>query len=304
MDNSKILEAGEEGSLVSFNWYIIDVCQYRCGYCSVTEFINKETFKEGLHQKSHELVLHKLKRFNFDFKIELLGGEPTLHPNMPYIIEELEKMEHCKVITIATNLTAGVPYFMQFDKPNTKVLVHMSYHTEYHKKILNKLIKLNTQFQHAKVFVEVILNPKKQYFQQLIDFMRDLKTNGIMFGINLVRKNEFWDGIVDEGFNETFAEWTKDPYLSPLTKLIKHVTTDGVEYMHETDIQQQELTYNGFNCQQLTYHIGITGDFTNVCTQMRLPMLAKEADFKKTITCPLDCPCPCSQMFHYKKTRK
>jgi organic radical activating enzyme len=303
MKNEDILEAGEEGSLVSFNWNIIDECQFKCTYCSATDFNKNDYFAQGLHRKAHELVLHKLSKLTFDFNIDLQGGEPTLHPNLAEIISALEKMEHCKSIVIATNFTAGIPFYRQFDVPNTKVVLHVSYHAEYHKKILNKLVKISKQLEHVRLFIEVILFPKKKYFQQMIDFMRGLEANNIVFGVNLVRENQFWDNTTDDGFVELFKEWTANPKLTPFSKLIKHVTKDGVEFLHENYVLENRINYKGFKCQQMTYFIGLEGNFVNVCTAQKMPLLAREKDFKKIVICPVDGPCPCSQMFHYKKTR-
>lgn len=295
---SSVVEVGEFGNSVLFNWALIDKCQFKCSYCYATEFNQSNNFDKGFFHKSHLLVLHKLSKLKFDWTIDLQGGEPTLHPNVIDIISNLEKMNHCKEIVLATNLTASVDFYKQFDQKDTKLELHISYHPEYHKKIFNKINKLYNSLNYLKLFVEVILYPKTKYFKQTVDFLNKLTKEQIPFGIILVNENEFWDGTVDTEFYQTFDQWIN---ADASTKTIKHVTTTGVEFYSESDIIKEKISYKGFKCQAMSYNIDINGDILNTCSHEKLPALLNEDEVKKTITCPVETTCTCTAMFYYKK---
>jgi len=298
MLTSSIIEAGEFGKPVLFNWSLIDKCQFKCAYCYSTDFNKGNNFEKGLYRKSHLLVLHKLSKLKFDWTIDLLGGEPTLHPNILDIISSLEKIDYCKEIVLSTNLTAGVNFYKQLDQKDTKVELHVSYHPEYHKKIFNKINKLHDSLNHLKLFVEVMLYPKKKYFNQMEEFLDQLTKKQIPFGINLIHENDFWDGKVDDGFYQMFDKWIN---ADTTLKTIKHKTTTGVEYYSEDDIIKRKVSYKGFKCQAMTYSIDINGDIFNTCSHEKLPTIFNEDDVKKIIICPVETCGACSAMLYYKK---
>jgi hypothetical protein len=150
-------------------------------------------------------------------------------------------------------------------------------------------------------FAEVILYPKQQYYQQLLAMIAELEKNQIQFGVVLVRPNKFWDGVYDADFYETFDPWINDIQTNKYAQTIKHIKTDVVEHVDEAYMLKNNFHYNGFKCQQMAYNVLMNGDFVNVCNGIRLPINAKESDFKKVITCPNTVPCYCYPMLLYKK---
>lgn len=291
-----ILEAGELGNEVTFHWAIIDHCQWECTYCSAKDTLSKDLYRQGLHRTAYKFVLHRLRNLKFKFKVELLGGEPTLHPDLSYIVEELEKIENCTEITIITNFAKGIDYYLQFDKPNTKVEIHMSYHAEYSKNLLGKVIKLNEKLQHARFLIEVVLFPKQKYYQQMLDFIKGMEDNKVNFCTNLTNENDWWDGIVEEGFYETFNK-----YIKTDGTLIKHVTDTGIEYVTENDLIINNVIYHGYKCQPLTYMISVAGIIFNQCTTEKVSLTDSPENYNKFLICPKKTRCDCRPMLHYKK---
>jgi organic radical activating enzyme len=294
MLNKNIIEAGQLGEMVVFYWSIIDYCQWKCTYCCAKGMMDDNLYRQGLSHSAYKFVLHRLKKLDFNFTIEILGGEPTLHPELPYVIDELQKIENCKDISLITNFAKGLDYYLQFDKPNIEI--HISYHVEYSKNLLNKIIKLKEQLKHARVLVEVILYPKQKYYQQMLDFIKGMEDNDINFCTNLTNNNEFWDGIVEDGFYETF-----DKYLTNIGTKIKHVTDTGVEYVTENDILINNISYYGYKCQPLTYKIDVAGNIANQCTNEKIGLTGKTEDYTKFLICPNKNRCACRPMLHYKK---
>lgn len=301
--NKNVLEAGEYGNPVTFHWFLVDHCQWKCSYCNATQHMQEELYKRGQHQKSYELVLHRLARMNFDFRIDILGGEPTLHKQLPAVIHALENIDHCKEIILTTNFTESIEYFKQFDRENSKLEIHISYHAEYHKKILPKILRLHDEIKHAAVFVEVMLYPKQEYFQQLLELLAGLEEKSVVFGVNLVKETAHWKHTPDPDFYQTFEKWITGKHYTPYDKPIEHITPEGIEYLHENELIRNSFSYTGYHCQQLTYTIDVAGTFHNLCTKEKMSLTAKEQDFKKIIVCPIKNTCPCSEQFYNKKIR-
>lgn len=295
----KIISAGSNGQPVTFNWVVIDHCNWDCTYCNAREIMKEQLFKNGKHQQSHELVLFKLKQLDFAFRIDLYGGEPTLHPELPSIIQRLQDIPNCQEIMLTTNFTESIAYYKQFDVPQSKLTIHISYHAEYSKKLVDKIIALDNAFEHTALFVEVMLHPKEQYYAQMLEMLTRLGSTNIKHGVNLVRDydtptNEFWD---------IFNPWlfSQDHEVS---NIIPHETDQGTIYLNENEIIKKGIKYTGFRCQPLTYLIGLNGEISNMCTTKKMAIRASKEDFYKRVTCPVPTTCNCSQMFLYRKTSK
>lgn len=297
LDN--LIEAGDYGHPVLINWDIIDKCQFKCTYCYATDF-NKDEFSQGLHQNTWRLVLHRLSKLDFDWIVDIRGGEPTLHPHFHDIIRALESYPHCKKISIASNMGARIQDYLQLDQPDSKIELHASYHVEYPNQFARKVLELAPALKHIVFFVEIIMYPKQQYYDQLLAMFALMEQHNIIHGGVLVRPNKFWDGVYDPDFWTIFDRWINDN-TNKYAQDIKHVTTSGTEYVNEGYLLKNNLNYNGYQCQQMAYNVTMTGDFTNVCTGTRLPINAKEADYKQVVTCPNTVPCYCYPMLLYKK---
>lgn len=108
-DDSNIIEAGFKDTAALFRWNITDICQYKCEYCYST---NDERVKEC----SPKLFIAKLRQLNKDFKVELIGGEPTLHSQIDSIIRDLGELEHCLEVILITNLEKDIKTFIEIGR--------------------------------------------------------------------------------------------------------------------------------------------------------------------------------------------
>ena len=87
--------------------FIIDSCNYSCEYCyNDLPRTNKKIDLNKLYFFISEILLKKLNKKYI--QLELIGGEPTLHPDL---IDFCEKISHIPNIftTIYTNFSKPVP---------------------------------------------------------------------------------------------------------------------------------------------------------------------------------------------------
>ncbi len=94
-----------------FAWELNNVCQYRCSYCYANEWLEKD-FNEK-YSGIYKNVLTKIKLLDIkkiSYDLELLGGEPTIHPNFFDILSFINKLKKCNITQIVTNIANPVSF--------------------------------------------------------------------------------------------------------------------------------------------------------------------------------------------------
>ena len=203
-----IVAAGNvDYQLLTFSWALIDVCNYQCSYCSAEAF-NQHTFfkqKNLISVWKNVVKALSLNSIQIPFTVELLGGEPTLHPNMPELVRSLCDIDRCVQVEITTNLSKPLSYFKQFDVPETsKVDIIASYHPEYYTEaFFEKVVELN-KCEHITIVPLINLLHEEKTWDQTLDLIDRFKANGVNVSLNLLYAfpgndfapsytKEFWD---------------------------------------------------------------------------------------------------------------
>lgn len=99
-------------------WSILDACNYSCSYCPIkaNEIASDEKIEEGIR------FIKAVKGRKLD--ITLFGGEPTIHPRLPFIVDSLLE---AGIVSVFTNLSASAEYYIEHLK-NTRLSI--SYHPD------------------------------------------------------------------------------------------------------------------------------------------------------------------------------
>lgn len=294
---NNIVEAGHKDyELITFSWYITDVCQYQCSYCSSALFNQNTWEKKSIVWK---IVLAKLKRVNTPFVLEFLGGEPTLHPHILEITKELNKLENCTKIELVTNLAKKISYFEEFDIPEcNKLEITPSYHPEYKEGFLDKCFELK-KFNNIYYYLNVNLSddPKEwEYIKHILS-----KSEELNMGINFLFATEEWEPNYTEEFFQYFSEELKR--ISPA--LFPYRFSDGeILKFTEQDIVKGNLhRFKGFKCKSLMYEINLEGEVRNVCTYKKQPLILSKDSLISEVICPQD-NCNCDLMYNFHKVNE
>jgi len=315
LEMSDIQWAGnKDHDLITFSWDIIDMCQYKCTYCSAVDF-NKHSFDEN-DRNAWKGVIRRLslKLIKAPFVVEILGGEPTLHPDILIILEELNKIQNCQRVELITNLAKPQKYFEQFnsDKYN-KLVIGPSYHPEYYSDaFLNKIINLD-KLEHIVIGPNVNLSDNKEHWEMTTRFLEQCVEHNIQYGLNFLQKvGESWKPNYTQEFWEYFEEWLNHKAVPPrrtgaheniLGTSIKHGTRDKEYTLGEREIVQYNLRqFKGWKCKPMMYYINMNGQITNICTDEVVPTLITTQDLVKERVCPLDC-CDCDLKYYFYKER-
>jgi organic radical activating enzyme len=328
IDFNEVVEAGDHNyNLISFSWDLVDVCQYNCSYCASMNF-NLNTFKNDptLRYAWKKVVkLLGLNSIKNKFSVELLGGEPTLHPDIFEIVTELCKIKNCIQVEVITNLAKPLSFYEKFNKEEfTKVCIVSSFHPEYYKPIfIEKIIKLN-KLEYINIFPNINLSDNKDKWELTKNVILELQNNNVKVGVNILQDVE--DGVVgnwNRKYSDEFYEYFKyildnatqksnmlkeDIYrleYVPLTIQIPYKLTNGnIINLSESEINQYNLRkFKGWKCNALMYHIHMDGTIYNHCTQEQImPLDLNSKKLTACVTCPLD-HCDCDTKFLYVKKK-
>jgi hypothetical protein len=254
-----------------------------------------------------------------DFHIELVGGEPTLHPDICNILTQLNDLDKCKEIDLVTNLAKPVKFYRQFDVPRySKLRICASYHPEYDKTgaYIDKMIQLNKS-KYIKAFCNVNLYKDSALWPKITDTITALIDSNVPTTLNWLHSveghyeaeytKEFYDTFLpfmsgdkaliitrneDEGLHSSFVRYRDIPYT----------THQGPQSLSESDIRRYKFDqFKGFNCTPLMWNIHVDGTITNACTNESLDVLATNID--RRVKCPVAAGCHCEVMFNYYKHR-
>ncbi len=79
---------------------ILFMCNYYCEYCYAR---NHNVFGSMADKQCLDKMITSLKCINFKFSVSILGGEPSMHPHLDYLLSELRKIPNLNKILVITN---------------------------------------------------------------------------------------------------------------------------------------------------------------------------------------------------------
>ena len=283
-------ECGNSDGRIFFEWNITNYCNYDCYYCSVADTMKSDPVKN--HQAdSYKLVIARLKLVKKPFSIDLAGGEPTLHKEINYIIQELQDIDNCLTISITTNFTKSIKFFENIENLNLdKVDLEISYHPEYHNIYLNNLDKLKRVVTRIPDVINVISTDKSEYWDNTLSFIKVLDDNDIGYALTILHSTSNYKVNYDmSAFNKVFGD-TFARMKDRDTNFINTFKYDNEHFTYNEVIMKGLDKLKGISCDSYYYSINIDGTFTRICTGDKLSFDMSGVD--TTVICPHDtCNC-------------
>lgn len=133
----KIIAIKDLDDMKVIKWRITEACNYHCSYCirrPLVEKANPENIKAALAVLPDVINLAErlANRHNMKVKIDLIGGEVSLHKETLDIVKGLGDSEAIGKINITTNLSQPVDWYLDLiDKSKKKISITASFHPEY-----------------------------------------------------------------------------------------------------------------------------------------------------------------------------
>ena len=288
-----VIQAGDPTyNVIQFEWFLTNWCNFKCSYCSESGNM-VERFSKDTSAGKYKLVLSRLRGLSNPFNVELIGGEPTLHPNIEDIIVELSGIDACQRIQVVTNLSRSLEFYKRFDHPKVQLIA--SYHPEHH---TEDFVEKAAQIRNINVTVNLIDDPS--YFDQTIKVVEMFKERRVEFAFNLLNDTPTYQPNYNERFFDVYDSLISE---GKNNEHIPYAFEDGsVGTFNESQIVKNGLhKLKGYMCTPIRYRITHDGDIRNFCTGRKLPLIIGESTHQREV-CPNEC-CGCDALFIFHKER-
>ena len=154
--------------------FLTDKCNYICSYCynekprmnTELSYFDIIRFVEYVHQQTGKVL-----------RIELIGGEVTLHSDFIKLCYDLSTLQYVIDIEIYTNMYRDIQYYNDIVM-NTKVEVNATWHSlptdEFNNKFINKVLQIPENiFKHY--YITVMFEPEhisqsKNAYNKIVKF--------------------------------------------------------------------------------------------------------------------------------------
>ena len=139
-----IYEESQHFNYIIILAYIIDSCNYNCLYC-----YNKMPRSNAIIELDNlfSLCIHIHNITGKKIKLELIGGEPTLHPKL---IDFCQKAQKSNIIScfILTNFSQSLSYYNILLQCGTTLIStwHSIYNDKLNKRYIDKALSINKHF--------------------------------------------------------------------------------------------------------------------------------------------------------------
>lgn len=284
-----------------FGWELTNTCQYRCKYCYFLKSLKNNIARDYIDNYKNVLTKLKLKRIG-NFNMELLGGEPTDHPDLNIILDELCRNPNCNEIELVTNMTKPVGWFCDLYKRYNKVRISVSYHVMYDKNnsILHKYKSLHDSLNGDRTIININMIPEEEYYDKLLSAANFLDEHGISYRCNFIHQvKDVYASEYDDNFYNVF----EDVLNRCSNPVYTYTTDDGKQHTVKEHVVRKNKIYqfyNKYTCTPTMWYIDHSGRFFNYCTGEELDILC--TNIKNETVCPVERGCKdCNLLLNYSK---
>ena len=226
--------------------FIIDCCNYKCEYCyNDLPRTGKKIDLNKLYYFVSEILIRKLEKQHI--KLELIGGEPTLHPDLVEFCKKISKLPNIHT-TIYTNFSQSAEYYKNLIDIDNRMSLILSWHTS-NIQFEEKLAQLPKEMLQNNITVSVIYehnNTKKAL--EVFDFVHAKYPYVKELSFPLIDNNPNYANKYDE---QSLAEYKKRlPFVKDLTR-IKVQYADGTSEIvdqHYFIVDDETRNYRRWLC--------------------------------------------------------
>ena len=235
-------------------WDITSVCNFDCPYCfNKREYSKSFVFTRPMIDAALELI----SRIKLPVVVGILGGEPTLHPLLNYIISKLISLNNVEKVKIVSNSRKDMSYIIQ----HPKVHLCLSYHP-----LKNSFYIDNLKLPRTTLYLLMVRSALKNVL--------DLYNKALEFNIPII------------------PEYIVAPDDS--IKIFESIVPDPSMYIDDGNLlsfkDACKTSFKGCTCKLSHYKITANGDVLLECPNETLGTIYdKDISAKITIR-PIKCP--------------
>jgi len=261
-------------STILLDWKISHYCKLNCNYCF---FDKKARGKKDFDKKAIAKAIELIKTSNFDFVINVCGGEPFL---VKKIYDILFQIKEKSFFIIGTNLIYIDLKRFKSVVPKENVILFPSYHYQFLKKRQQEIfIKKFLSLQESRYNIILLLVYDPNYTEEeMLDIIEDLKDQGI--------KNISLKAFIGSKHGKFFP---KDNAVEYMTFMQNNALLKS-----EIDIATSRFNLFKKKCPagDQYFHINVNGDIS-ICDMTKIKIgnvkelsSFEEIAFKSSFVCP------------------
>ena len=227
----EILEVGlkemrDNPDLTYSYWYLTGQCNYKCDYCDIYKDENIQSWQ--VKKKIIEFFNYWGK--NKQQKVLLYGGEPTLDPDLPKIIEGLDDY-----VRIFTNFSKDIEYWKDIVSIRNDMTISISYHYS------------NTNNASADKLLYLVQDTKIKVRLKIMADSRDIKKANELYNefnkFESPRYECYMDIVMPNSQGNIGAQW-EDKDMSWFLALQDHQTLYLKYNKEDGVIKEREISWN------------------------------------------------------------
>lgn len=279
--------------VLSVDFDILTLCNYHCPYCRARAV--EDMWGKLMPKSMIDRCLEAFRTSNRKLIVNILGGEPTLHPNLNYLIDELQKMDNVIEIQLITNGDKDLSKVNLTDK----CYVNISFHpyNSIHEHLLKNLKYLKTLKILGSV-VTLMFKPTLENIRINQEFVKKCEDIGwTNFDLLYIFDPKEDDSVPR---NLTLPEFKT--FKTP-TKDRDHYILNGKTMTYHEIFEKDINHFKGWKCYISQIHILVNGNVDASCIENGVPVGQCFKNLNKGyIICPYD-ECNVDCLLEQVKTR-
>ena len=300
----QLYKHANEDNLLYILAYIIDNCNYSCQYCyNVKPYSNAMLDLNQLYDYICFINTYYPSKY---IQLELIGGEPTLHPDLLDFCEKIKKLNNI-LIKIFTNLSLNIDNYIKL--LSNDIILIASWHSLHNDNIninfIDKIIKLSSNYKtqlEVRIMFEIFNSENAIYVaKQLINYLEpmqfdlsyifDAHTNDLLpyTDVQIHAFNNFHnENNIRSNRKEFFIQYTDNSIdIKTFTDMFCNKSYSFKRWLCNAGKNSLFINYDGlvYPCVEYSF------DKNNSVFSLYNKLLYKQYKFKKNI-CKIDyCSC-------------
>lgn len=314
-------DTGHVTDRLYIHWDVSTQCQFKCSYCYAMEQYGWESDDSpgewGLRDSwfKQELIINTFKRSTLPIFLGLQGGEPTIHPRYPELIEkciEAVSVHDLGRLYVTTNGLRG-PKFFEKQQYYDRLMFLWSFHPETCKQYGNDFYRIVDSIKVCldkghRCRVNVMLHSDKKYWSDIHRFI-DIIENIAGAEVHphwIYKDGDPHSGVVD--YNEQFYKEFERFKDYPEWLIFKKVDGTKLKLNDYQIFLNGAFNFKDWNCWHNNYEISWDGKVSKACDLGEEANLTISPFYFRNIKKiqPVSCPhtsCACDGHLKIKKCR-
>ena len=248
-----------DDNLLTIDLDILTICNYHCWYCYARA--NKEKWNKIMPIELIRQVSKKFKLLPFKIDLSILGGEPTLHPNLLEIIDIFSEVPNVRDLVVFTNgLSPKIFKIIECVRHPERLKINLSFHPSEVKN-LPKFYETVDKLHKTGCLWKITIMISKEFETEINEFMKLTSKYPDVF---FEQTFPVVDGEVDE-MNTSLETELLRPFV------VDEITSNPLTY--DEVIYQKLNRFKGWKCHLRYFHIDVDGEIHENCFNDRRNIL-------------------------------